>query len=85
MLVNSSIEHKKYHHQTPAPTTPGSDPGSEQPQGHHAGAPSQQYQAPGNNYVTPPQLFITLHASRDIFVSGNSRNLFGITCKQTDN
>ena len=46
--------------------------------------PSQRFQAPGNNYVTPPQLSISLHASRHIFVSGNSRNHFGITCRQTE-
>ena len=34
---------------------PCSDLDCGQPQGHHAGALSQRYQAPGNNYVTPPQ------------------------------
>ena len=60
ILLNSSFEHKYYHHQTAVPTTPGSDSCSGQPQGHHAGAPSHQYQAPGNNYVTPPS---TAHQS----------------------
>ena len=40
ILVSSSFEHKNYHHQTPAPTTPGSHLDCGQPQGHHAGAPS---------------------------------------------
>ena len=53
----------------PALTAPCSDLDSGQPQGHHAGAPSQRYQAPGNNYVTPLQLSISLHAGRHIFVS----------------
>ena len=44
---------KYYHHHTPAPTTPGSDLDCGQTQGYHAGDPSQRYQAPGNNNVTP--------------------------------
>ena len=40
ILVISSFEHKKYHHQTPAPTTPGSYLHCGQPKGHHSGAPS---------------------------------------------
>ena len=80
-LVNSSFEHKYYHHQIPALIAPCSDLDCEQPQGHHTRAPSQRYQAPGGNNVTPPQLQISLHASRHIFVSGNSRNRFGITWK----
>ena len=48
-------------------------------------APSQRYQAPGNNYVTPPQMPISLHASRHIFTSVNSRTRFGITWKQMEN
>ena len=85
ILVNSSFEHKKYHHQTPAPTTPGSDLDNEQPQGHHAGPLSQRYQAFGNNYLTAPELPISLHADRHTFISENSRNHLGITCKQTEN
>ena len=48
ILVNSSFEHKYYHHQTSAPTTPGSDLdcGQPQPQGHHVGAP--QLKVPGS-------------------------------------
>ena len=53
-LIKSSIEHKHYHHQTPAPTTTGSDLDYVQPRGHHAGALSQRCQASGNNYVTTP-------------------------------
>ena len=85
ILVNSSFEHNYYHHQTPSLTTPGSNFDCGQPQGHHAGARSQRYQAPGNNYVTPPQLTISLHSGRWIFISGKSRNCFGITQKQTEN
>ena len=80
ILVNFSFEHKN---QTPAPRAPGSDPHCGQPQRHHAGAPSQRYQATGNNYMTPPQLTISLHAGRYIFIPRNLRNRFGITCKQT--
>ena len=69
----------------PNRTTPCSDLDCGQPQGHHAGAPSQGHQAPGNKYVTPPELPISLQASRHIFISGNSRNPFGITWKQTEN
>ena len=68
----------------PAPITPCSNLDCGQPQGHHAGE-SQRYQVPGNNYMTPPQLPISLHAIRHIFISGNSRNRFGITWKQTGN
>ena len=39
-LVKSSSEHKKYHHQSPAPTTPGSDLDCGQHRRHHAGAPA---------------------------------------------
>ena len=81
ILENFSFEHNYYHHQTRPPTTPGSDLDWGQPQGHHAGSPSQRYQAYCNNYMTPPQLSISLHASRHIFISGNSRHRFGITCK----
>ena len=79
ILVNSSLEHKNYHHQIPALITPCFDRDCGQPEGHHAGAPSQRYQAPGNNNVTPPQMPISLHASRPIFVSGYYRNSLGIT------
>ena len=68
----------------PALTSPCSDLDFGQPQGHHAGAPSQRYQAPGNNYVTPPQLPISFHASRQIFISENSRNRFGIAWKNRE-
>ena len=50
-----------------------------QPQGHHAGAPSQRYQAPGNNNVTPPPLPISLNASRHFLSTGHSWNRLGIT------
>ena len=53
ILVNSSFEHKNYHHQMHALIAPCSDRDCGQPQGHHAGAPSQRYQVPGNNDVTP--------------------------------
>ena len=56
VLVNSSFQHKFYQHETPALTIPGSNLDCGQPQRHHAGPPSQRYQAPGNNNVTPPQL-----------------------------
>ena len=69
----------------PAPTTLCSDLDCGQPPEHHAGPPSQRYQAPGNNYVTPPQLPFSVHGSRHIFFSGNPRNHFGITWKQTGN
>ena len=82
ILVNSSFEHFFYHHQMPAPTTPCSDLDCGQAQGHHAGPPNQRYQAPGNNYVMPLQLPISFHASRHIFISGNSWNCFGITWKK---
>ena len=85
ILETSSFEHKCYHHQTPASTTPGFDLNCIQPQGYRAGAPSQRYQAPGENYVTPLQLSIGPHASQDIFVSRNSRNNFGITCYEPKN
>ena len=78
-LVKSSFEHKNYHHQMPALIAACSDLDCGQPQGHHAGAPSQRCQAPGNNDVTPPQLPISRPASRHIFFSGNSRNRLGIT------
>ena len=77
--VNSLFEHKNYHHQKPALTAPCFNLDCGQPQGHHAGPPSQQYQAPGNNNVTPPQLPISLHASRHFFISGYSRNRLEIT------
>ena len=79
ILVTSSFEHKNYHHQMPALMAPCSNLDCGQPQGHHAGAPSQRYQAPGNHYVTPPHMPISPHASRHIFVSGTSRNCLGIT------
>ena len=79
LLVNSSFEHKIYHHQMPALITPCSNLDCGQPRGHQPGTPSQWYQAPGNNNVTPPQMPISLYASRNIFVSGYSRNLLGIT------
>ena len=63
----------------PALTAPCSELDGGQPQGHHAGARSQRYQAPGNNNVTPPQLPISLHASRHFLSSGHSRNRLGIT------
>ena len=85
ILVKSSFERKHYRHQMPAQTTFCSNLDCGQLQGHHAGPPSQRYQAPGNNYVTPPQLPISLHASRQIFISGDSWNRFGITWKQTRN
>ena len=47
--------------------------------------PTQRYQVPGNNYVTPPQLSISIHASRENFFPRNSRNRFGITYKQSGN
>ena len=50
-----------------------------QPQGYRAGPPSQRYQAPGNNDVTPPQLSISLNASRYFLSSGHSWNRLGIT------
>ena len=46
ILINSSFEHNYYHHQTPAPKTPGSDLDCGQPQGHHSGAP--QLTVPGS-------------------------------------
>ena len=85
ILVNSSFEHKIYHREMHALIAPSSDLDCGQPQGHHAGAPSQRYHAPGNNDVTPPQLPISLHASQHTFISGNSRNFLGITLKQTGN
>ena len=42
ILVNSSFAHNYYHHQTPALKTPCSDLDCGQPQGHHAGAPTQR-------------------------------------------
>ena len=39
ILVNSSFEHKNYHHQMPVLIAPCSDLNCEQPQGHHAGTP----------------------------------------------
>ena len=85
IIVNSSLGHEYYHYQKPALITPCSDLDCGQPQGHHAGAPSQRYQTPGNNYVTPPQLPISLQGSRHIFIPGNSQNRFGITWKKTVN
>ena len=81
--VESSFEHKSHYHQTRAPTFPDSDIDCGQPRRQCAGAPSQRYQATGNNYVKPFQLSISLYTSRDIFVSGNSWDSFGITCKKT--
>ena len=46
ILVNSSFEHKNYHHRMPALTAPCSDLDCGQPQGHHAGAP--QLTEPGS-------------------------------------
>ena len=48
-------------------------------------APNYGFPAPANNYVTPLQLSINLHARRHIFVSDNSGNNFRITCKKTNN
>ena len=79
ILATSSFELKNYHHQMPALIAPCSNLDCGQRQEHHAGAPSQRYQAPGNNNVMPPQLPISIHASLHIFVSGNSRNCLGIT------
>ena len=46
ILVNSSFEHKNYHHQMHALIAPCSEIDCGQPQGHHAGAP--QLTVPGS-------------------------------------
>ena len=40
IVVNSSCEHKNYHHQMPALIAPCSNPDCGQPQGHHAAPPA---------------------------------------------
>ena len=78
ITILTHLEHKNYHHQMPALTAACFDLDCGQPQRHHAGAPSQRYQAPGNNNVTPPQLPISLNASRHFLSTGHSWNRLGI-------
>ena len=84
ILVNSSFEHDYYHHRKPASLAPNFDSDCVQLQRRQTAARNKRYQASGNNNAVYLRLTISLHPSRYVISSGNSRSKFCITCKNEE-